>query len=178
MLIDIIIDGITDCIIDTKTGKKVNTTYKKLEQRITKAEAEFLLSSGWSFDWSLPQRDGFDIYQLFTVEDYELQGMIAVKHDKKELFTHVEIAEANPDNVGCDGKYIGTGANLFAVACKVSWDEGNDGYLSFMAKTNLIEHYEKTLGAKHIGGQQMVIEPYAASYLISKYLKEDLENEE
>ena len=44
-----------------------------------------------------------------------------------------------------------------------------EGYLSFTAKTRLIEHYKKTLGAISVGGQLMVINTEAALRLIDKY---------
>jgi len=41
--------------------------------------------------------------------------------------------------------------------------------VSFTSKTKLIDHYEKTLGATHIGGHKMVIYPQDALKLIRKY---------
>ncbi len=45
----------------------------------------------------------------------------------------------------------------------------SEGYLSYLSKTNLIDHYEKTLGAIHAGGQLMVINTNAALKLTNKY---------
>jgi hypothetical protein len=50
-----------------------------------------------------------------------------------------------------------------------SWDKGYQGFVSFTSKTRLIEHYEKTLGATHVGGHKMVIFPQEALKLIKKY---------
>lgn len=61
--------------------------------------------------------------------------------------------------------------NLVAYACKVSFQHGFDGYVAFTAKTKLIGHYEKTLGAYHIGGQRMIILTQSAELLINKYFK-------
>jgi len=38
-------------------------------------------------------------------------------------------------------------------------------------KTQLIEHYIRTLGAVHFGGRVMIIETQAALKLIDKYFK-------
>ena len=62
----------------------------------------------------------------------------------------MDIVEAAPFNVGSGGKYKGVGAHLFAIACKLSWDVGNEGYVQFTAKTDLVNHYIKTLNAKCI----------------------------
>lgn len=74
-------------------------------------------------------------------------------------------------NIGKDKIYLGVPGNLVAFACKLSFQRGNEGYISFIAKTKLIEHYEKTLGAKHFGGQLMVINTEAALKLTNKYFK-------
>lgn len=50
--------------------------------------------------------------------------MIALKHIRDQYYTHIDIVEAAPFNVGHAGKYKGVGAHLFAIACKLSWDEG------------------------------------------------------
>ena len=40
----------------------------------------------------------------------------------------------------------------------------------FLSKSQLIEHYERTIGAIHFGGRIMIIETKAALKLIDKYL--------
>jgi len=46
---------------------------------------------------------------------------------------------------------------------------GFGGVISFVSKTALISHYEKTLGAVHLGGNIMaILEPNAQS-LINNY---------
>ena len=67
--------------------------------------------------------------------------------------------------------YEGVAGNLVAYACKVSFQNGFDGYLSFTAKTKLIDHYIKTLDAYHFGGHLMIINTIAANKLIDKYFK-------
>jgi hypothetical protein len=66
---------------------------------------------------------------------------------------------------------VGASREIFAFACKLSWDKGYEGFVSFQSKTSLIEHYEKSLGAIHVGGHKMVIFPLQASRLIQKYFK-------
>jgi hypothetical protein len=58
-----------------------------------------------------------------------------------------------------------------AFICKESWDKGYEGFVSFISKTKLIEHYERTLGAVNVGGHKMVIFPKEALQLIKKYFK-------
>ena len=85
------------------------------------------------------------------------------------IYTHVNIVETSPKNKGKNGIYQGVGAHLFAIACKLSWDVGNEGFIQFKAKSNLVEHYKKTLNAQCIDEQNMFIDSYAALNLIKKY---------
>lgn len=95
--------------------------------------------------------------------------MIALKHIRDQYYTHVDIVEAAPCNIGKNGKYKGVGAHLFAIACKLSWDVGNEGYVQFTAKTDLVEHYRQTLEAHNIDWNTMYIDSYGAIKLIHKY---------
>ena len=74
-----------------------------------------------------------------------------------------------PFNKGQTKVYIGVAGNLVAYACKLSFQRGHDGNVSFLSKSQLVEHYEKTLGAFHFGGRIMIIETNAALKLINKY---------
>ena len=62
---------------------------------------------------------------------------------------------------------------MFAIACKESWDSGNEGYVVFESKTALVNHYIEKLHAKILSGgarPRMMLDPYAALYLIGKYI--------
>ena len=83
----------------------------------------------------------------------------------------MHLIESAPFNLGMNKLYVGIPGNLVAFACRISFHRGFEGYVSFTAKTILIEHYQKTLGAKSIGGNLMVINTEAALNLIDKYFK-------
>ena len=65
--------------------------------------------------------------------------------------------------------YSGVAGNLVAFACKLSFQRGHEGNVSFLSKSQLVHHYEKTLGAFHFGGRVMIIETQSALKLINKY---------
>lgn len=171
-MVDIEIDSLTNCLIESKTKKEVNTTFSEIRKTITKAEAISLKEKGWLFDWNIPYKEGFQVYALYAEGASDVQGLIAIKHMREEFYTYISIVESSPAN-RINHHYLGVGAHLFAIACKLSFEAGNDGYVSFVAKTNLIDYYAKTLGAKSIGGQKMVIDTRAALALVEKYFKED-----
>lgn len=172
MEIDICIDVLADCLICSETGEECTTEYCRVHRTITEDEALCLNMQGWRFDWSIPQQNGYDVYELRLKGSDETQGMIALKHIKEQGYTEVYIVEAAPSNIGCEGKYKGVGAHLFAIACKLSWNEGNKGHVQFTAKGSLVAHYKKTLNAKSIDWNIMYIDSRSSRILLEKYFKE------
>lgn len=167
------IDKLTDCLVDRKTQICYNTIYELIDSPISKVEAKQLQKDGWKFDWSIPQEKGYDIYRLKIQNDDTIQGLIAIKHYNEQYFTRIDLVEAHPQNIGINGKYVGVGGNLFAIACKLSFENGNDGYVQFIAKTKLIEHYKHEIYAKQIEGQSMYIDTNGAKALLEKYFKKE-----
>jgi hypothetical protein len=83
----------------------------------------------------------------------------------------MHLVESAPFNKGKSKVYSGVPGNLVAFACRLSFQRGFEGNVSFISKTQLIDHYIKTLGAFHFGGRLMIIETQAALKLIDKYFK-------
>ena len=83
----------------------------------------------------------------------------------------MHLVENAPFNKGKTKVYAGVAGNLVAFVCKLSFQRGHEGNVSFISKTQLIHHYEKSLGAYHFGGRLMVIETKAALKLIDKYFQ-------
>lgn len=83
----------------------------------------------------------------------------------------MHLIESAPFNLGRKKVYIGVPGNLVAFACRTAFHRGFNGYVSFTSKTQLIDHYQKTLGAINVGGHLMVINTESALKLINKYFK-------
>jgi hypothetical protein len=98
-----------------------------------------------------------------------IQGLISLEFK----FDHVylQLVESAPFNKGKSKVYAGVPGNLVAFACRLSFQRGFEGNVSFISKTKLINHYTKSLGAAHVGGRIMIIETQAALRLIDKYFK-------
>ena len=62
MEVDIFIDRITDCLIDTRTGEKVETEYRMREMPIRPKDYK-----GWKFNWSITEKNGYHIYMRKVV---------------------------------------------------------------------------------------------------------------
>ena len=81
----------------------------------------------------------------------------------------MNLIESSKFNKGKRKLYEGAPGNLVAFACRLSFEKGYDGIVSFIAKTKLIKHYETTLGAKIFRGNQMYIDTPEALKLIRQY---------
>ena len=88
-------------------------------------------------------------------------------------YLEMYLIESAPFNYGKNKMHYGVAGNLIAFACKRSFELGFDGFVAFTAKTTLMEHYIKTLGAVPIGGQRMAIEDKQALELIKKYFNDN-----
>lgn len=84
----------------------------------------------------------------------------------------MDLIESAKFNKGKSKLYKGVAGNLVAFACKLSFESGYDGVVSFIAKTQLIKHYEQTLGANLFGGNRMFIDTREAFILTTKYFKD------
>ncbi|OZA68753.1 MAG: hypothetical protein B7X72_01285, partial [Sphingobacteriia bacterium 39-39-8] len=87
----------------------------------------------------------------------------------KQDHVYMHLLESAPFNKGKSKLYAGVPGNLVAFACKLSFQRGQEGNVSFLSKTQLIQHYIESLGADHIGGRIMIIQTIAALKLINKY---------
>lgn len=75
-------------------------------------------------------------------------------------------------NKGKKKLYSGVAGNLVGYACKLAFERGYDGVVSFIAKTQLIEHYRQTLAAKLFAGNRMFIDTGEAFTLATKYFND------
>jgi len=98
-----------------------------------------------------------------------IQGLLSLEIKSDHIYLH--LLENAPFNRGAMKVYEGVAGNLFAFSCKLSFDFGFEGYVSFNAKTKLIDHYCKMLGAKHAGGTLMIIDTEAATFLMNSYFR-------
>lgn len=154
------------------TGQKCNAEYRLVTRTITQEEAAELKMQHWKFDWSIPHQEGCEIYALRLKNDDEVQGMVALKHARDQFYTNLFYAEVAPSNTRSDRKYQGVVRCLFAVACKLSWDVGNEGYVLFRTTSSLWDEHVEMLNAKSISNDALYIDSYGAAALIDQYFKE------
>jgi hypothetical protein len=164
--IDIEIDRLTNSITNTISGDSFPTEILPL----TKGDLKSITKkSGWKFNWKQEAESNDRKVFKLTIEGNPniVQGLISMT----DMYDHIFLwlIESAPFNFGKPKLYEGVAGNLVAFACKKSREHGYEGCVSFTSKTNLIGHYEKILGAIHLGNHRMVIYPNAAEKLINRY---------
>ena len=125
--------------------------------------------NGWQFDWKLElKQPEKDVYKLTIVNNQSvIQGLISLEIKSDHVYMH--LVESAPFNKGKSKVYSGVPGNLVAFACKLAFQRGHEGNVSFFSKTQLVQHYIDTLGAIHFGGRVTIIDTNAALKLINKY---------
>ena len=164
--LDFEVDKLTNSIENVITGDSFPTDITL----ITNADLKIVTKkNGWQFDWKLefkqPERD---VYKLTIVNNQTvIQGLISLEIKSDHVYMH--LVESAPFNKGKSKVYAGVPGNLVAFTCKLSFQRGHEGNVSFFSKTQLVQHYIDTLGAMHVGGRIMIIDTIAALKLINKY---------
>ena len=163
---EIEIDKLTNSIVNTISHDSFSTDVHP----VTRADLKNVTKEkGWFFNWASECKlSDRQVFKLAIRNNPEIiQGLLSISNYSDHYYMH--LIESAPFNLGKNKLYEGVPGNLFAFTCKISWDNGYQGFISFTSKTKLIDHYEKTLGATHIGGHRMVIYPHEALKLIRKY---------
>ena len=129
--------------------------------------------NGWNFNWKTELENNIkEVYKLTIVGNTNIvQGLVSLTKNSDHIY--MDLLENAPFNLGRNKLYEGVAGNLVAYACKISFQNGFEGYVSFTAKTQLIEHYRKSLNAINFGGQLMIINTLSANTLIDKYFKNE-----
>lgn len=166
--LDFIIDKLTNSIENTVSGELFDTAIIKLNfpdsKQIKKIE--------WSFNWKAEIQDNSkQVFKLTTINNPQVvHGLISLTDKGDHVF--MDLIESAKFNKGKNKLYRGVAGNLVAFACKMAFELSYDGVVSFNAKTQLVKHYEQTLGAKLFGGNRMFIDTREALILVTKYFKD------
>ena len=128
----------------------------------------------WLFDWSKTEKNGYKILALYVEGDNRIQGAISIRENLQNMSIEIDIVESAPFNSSYnkkvkDKEYNEVGICLFTEVCKRSFEIGYDGYVEFIAKSNLVKYYMDNMRAIPIDAQRMYINTSGAKWLIEKY---------
>ncbi|WP_282942458.1 hypothetical protein [Paenibacillus sp. RC67] len=90
--------------------------------------------SGWLFNWNNEFLAANRIvYKLQLIGSDDIQGLVSLTVDQGFVFIH--LVESAPLNKGREKKvFVGVGAYLFAIACKISLNHGFYSVVSFTSQ--------------------------------------------
>ncbi len=164
--LDFEIDKLTNSIENVVTGDSFLTDVSVITLTDLKTITK---KNNWQFDWKSeykqPERE---VYKLTIVNNQLIiQGLVSLEIKSDHVYMH--LVENAPFNKGRIKMYAGVAGNLVAFACRLSFQRGHQGNVSFHSKTQLVQHYIDSLGATHVGGRIMIIHTVAALKLIDKY---------
>lgn len=166
---DFKINILTEPILNRASGDTIITEISL----VTKTDLKLLTKSrGWLFNWKYEfNQINREVYKLTILDQpIVIQGLMSLT--VKSDHVYIYLLESTSSNIGRDKIYEGVPGNLVAFACKLSFQSGGEGYVSFESKTELIDHYINTLGASNFGGRLMIINSMTAKRLIDKYIKD------
>src|SRR3984957_15886880 len=123
--LDFVIDKLTNSILNTISGDSFPTEVS----RLTKGDLKQVTKKiGWSFNWKQElDNNSREVYKLtITNNPNIIQGLMSftIKPDH----VYMDLLESAPFNLGKNKLYEGVPGNLVAYACKVSFQNGFDGF--------------------------------------------------
>lgn len=127
--LDFEVDKLTNSIENVITGDSFQTEvsiYLKEDLKRTSKK------KGWVFNWKdefiVPSKE---IYKLTIVNNPDvIQGIISLEIKTDHVYMH--LIESAPFNKGKEKVYAGVPGNLVAFACRLSFQRGHAGNLSFL----------------------------------------------
>jgi hypothetical protein len=166
--LDFVVDILSNSIQNAISGEVFDTIITKLDL----GDSKQIKKTDWVFNWKGEYNDkSKQVFKLTTVNNPTIiQGLICLIDKGDHVF--MELIESAKFNKGKNKLYHGVAGNLVAFACKMSFELNYEGVVSFIAKTQLVGHYEQTLGAKLFAGNRMFIDTREATVLVKKYFKD------
>jgi len=154
-------------LIDRKNGKKLRGVIEK----VSKDDFEIISKTkNFGFNWSLEFQN--QVYKIRLNKNEEVLGLISIIDCPKELRIHINLIESSKINRGKNKEVLNIPGCLIAFACKISFKNGYDGFVSLTPKTQLIKYYSKTYGFIQFGVQMAVIQEISES-IIQKYIGDE-----
>jgi hypothetical protein len=163
---DFVVDKLTNSIENATTGDSFPTDITLISPADLRKATK---KAGWLFNWKAESKQPNRLVYKLTIQGNPtiIQGLISLEVKEDHVYMH--LVENAPFNRGQSKIHAGVAGNLVAFACQYSFECGFEGNVSFLSKTQLINHYEETLGAFHFGGRVMILDTRAALRLVNRY---------
>ena len=154
--------SLKNAITFNPTGKKYNAVASIATLKEIKQHKDY-----FGFDFEILAKDGFTVFKITKEGEPDMiHGLVAFTPSTGILrCANMELNNFNKRPVSL---YAGIGKCMVALCCRISFDLGFDGYITFEAKNRLMPYYMR-FGAVKVGGLRMVIETKEAKKLVDLY---------
>ncbi len=127
--LDFLIDKLTNSIENVISGDSFATEISLISiANLKKINKKNQWNFDWVFEFKQPQRD---IFKLTIVNNQTVvQGLISLEVKQDHVYIH--LLESATFNKGKSKLYAGVPGNLVAFACKLSFQRGQEGNVSFI----------------------------------------------
>ena len=144
------------------TGKKYNAIASIATLQQIKQHKEY-----FEFDFEKLYKEGFTLFKITKESETDIvHGLVAFTPSVGILkCANMELSNLNKRGISL---YSGVGKCMVALCCKISFDLGFDGYITFEAKNRLMPYYIR-FGAIKIGRLRMAIQTKEAKKLVDLY---------
>lgn len=140
-------------LLNSITKEKLNGIIERVNKNDIK---DIKKSNDFTFDWNIEQVN--QLYKLSLIESKEILGIISLIDYPNEFRIHINLLESSKKQRGKKKSILNIPGCLIAFACKMSFKNGYDGFVSLIPKTELIDYYLKTYGFLHFGNQMAVFQ--------------------
>lgn len=146
--LNIVIDQLVPCLIDTRNGQQVKTIVMRMSRLDLRG---YNSRTGWYVNWEKLSGSS-EVYAVQVAGSFEIEGLIALHEDKDAKAIIIDWAVANPHNnpqMQKDKRYVGVGGHLFAIAVNTSFERGYGGViLGHPSNKEIMQHYISVLYAE------------------------------
>lgn len=147
--LNIIIDQLTPCLIDTISNKEVETIVYKIDNvNVLKGLTK---RTNWYANWVKLFKE-FEVFALALRDSPStFQGLVALQDasEASVMLLHWAVAAPHNNPLISQKKYNGVGGHLFAIAVEESAKRGYGGVvIGHPANRELDTHYKEILGAE------------------------------
>lgn len=156
-----------------------NDSGETVKAEIVQAEGKMPLKKhGWEFDWNKLVKENETKTFVLRIKDgsKSIEGILQLKWlevRQNEYMLIMNVLEIASHNIGSKKKrFYSVAGCLIAYACRESYKiEGNyRAFLTFDAKSYLVQWYKEKYGAQSFRGQRMYIDAEQGKNLIDQYL--------
>ena len=119
------IEKLTDSIESSLSGERFRTEINQLSSD----DLALMKAADWIFDWRAEtQRHDREVFKLTMLESIaSIQGLVSLSVQEDHVY--MNLIESASFNKGRNKLYLGVSGNLVAYCCKLSIENGFDGYV-------------------------------------------------